>query len=163
MRDKIIKRNVKKNNDIIYGARAMKKQMGFLGASRETKDYDIYTDKMPKGRARELKKKLNDYERREQYYTKPAFFPGTHKVMDKGLDMKKGTRDDFGIADFSKKPRGLKTTMFGGVKYAHIDEVEKDRVKSLKDKDSSFRHEKDRFDLGLIRMVKSAKRFGGKR
>jgi hypothetical protein len=70
--------------------------------------------------------------------------------------MRKGTKDDVGIADFSRmKP--VKSSSIGRVRYVKLSEIKKDKRKSLKDPQFKFRHKKDREDLERM------KYFGKKR
>lgn len=149
-KDTIIRDKIRNDNDIIYGARAMNMQL--LGQyKRPTSDFDVYTKK-PKKKARELEKVLDTRAKGDYYYAKEALHPGTWKVMDKGLDMKKGTEDDFGIADYSKPTRKIKTINRLGIRYAHISERVKDARRSLTKPEFKFRHDKDRKDLERIRL-----------
>lgn len=152
-KDRVIKKQAKKNKEIVYGARAMNRQLsrGFL--ARPTFDWDMYSKK-PKKSARELEKSMDKLAGYDAFYTKPAIHAGTVKVMYTGVDEKRGTQDDLGIADYSKPKRKIKTVNIHGLKYAHISERIKDANTSLRDKESKFRHQKDRDDLTILRTSK---------
>lgn len=157
--ESIVKKQAKKNKSIIYGAQAISHQV-FKPLSRPTVDWDIFS-KRPRRSAQQLEKSLDKSSGGNWYYTKAAQHSGTWKVMDRGMDQRKGTKDDFGIADYTKKPSGLKTTTVGGVKFVRLSEVRKSKLKALRDKESKFRHAKDRDDLERIkRGTRFRRRFG---
>ncbi len=152
----IIRNKVRRDKDIIYGGRAMNAQLPVL-SQRHTRDYDIYSIS-PKARAKQLESELDKAAKGDYYYMKPAMHPGTFKVMDIGFDNRKGTLDDFGIADYSKPTRKIKTVKIKGIKYAHLSERKRDAKRSLSEKEFWYRHEKDRKDLWLM---KKGKELGG--
>jgi len=155
--DKVILNQVKRRGDIIYGAQAMNKQMPPM-LRRQSVDYDIFSRGNPKPAAVKMERRLDKSYGGDLFYVKPAQHPGTWKVMDKGQDGRMGTKDDFGIVDYSKKPRGIKTKKIGGINYVQLQEIRKDKKKSLKDKESKFRHEKDRGDLEIMKNQRRLKR-----
>ena len=153
--DNIIRSKVKKDKDVIHGGRAMNAQLP-APFQRRTMDYDIYSVS-PKARARQLESELDKAAKGDYYYMKPAMHPGTFKVMDVGFDNKKGTPDDFGIADYSKPGRKIKAVKIKGIKYAHLSERKRDAKRSLGEKEFEYRHEKDRRDLWLMKKGKQLK------
>lgn len=158
-KDHVIKEKIKKDQDIIYGARAMNAQLPGP-YQRHTQDYDVYSS-YPHKKAIQLEKTLDKHSGGDYFYTKAALHPGTYKVMDKGQDNRKGTNDDFGVVDYSKPTRKIKTVTIMGVKYAHISERKKDAKRSLKDPMFQFRHEKDRQDVWRIKQGNKLRRFLG--
>lgn len=156
-RDEVIKDKLRKDKDIVYGARAMNVQLP-APYQRHTKDYDIYS-KSPNTRARQLERDLDKSAGGDYYYVKPALHKGTFKVMDKGFDNRKGTYDDFNVADYSKPTRKIRTVSIFGIRYAHLSERKKDAKKSLNDPMFKFRHEKDRKDLYRIKQGNKIRRF----
>lgn len=150
-KDKVITEQAKKDNNIIYGAQAIKKHIGMF--ARSTQDYDIFSN-TPKRSATKLTKNLNRLAKRKDYYTKPAMHPGTYKVRNVGRDRIKNTEDDIDIADFTKPERKVKTQNIEGQKYVKLSEVIKDKKKSLADKMYEFRHAKDQEDLNRIKMAR---------
>ena len=93
------------------------------------------------------------------YYAKPALHPGTWKVMSKGIDGRKGTKDDVGIIDYTKIPRPRpRFVVINGVRFRRISQEKKAKYKALKDKTEKFRHKKDREDLDRIKMAMWQKR-----
>lgn len=141
----------KKEGNIIYGAQSIKKQIGIF--SRRTEDYDIFSKK-PKRSARTTEKNLDSLYGYDAFYTKPAMHPGTWKVMDKGLDEKKNTEDDFGVVDYTNMPKPKpKSRNYGGVSYRDLSLEKKAKLKSIRDPEFSFRHKKDKEDLARINMA----------
>lgn len=142
----------KKEGNIVYGARSIQAQTGIF--SRGTEDYDIFSKK-PEKSAMATEKELDKVTLGDNYYVKSALHPGTWKVMDKGFDNKKGTKDDFGIVDYTKFPKPKpKTVTIRGVKYRKLSEEEKAKRKSIKDPAYKFRHKKDKEDLNRMKLAK---------
>lgn len=156
-RDLVIKEKIRHDKDIVYGARAMNAQLP-IPYQRHTQDYDVFST-TPQKRAIELERSLDKHSGGNYFYVKPAMHPGTFKVMDIGFDNKKGTYDDFGVADYTKPNRKIKAVKRNGIRYASLSERAKDARKSLSDPMFSFRHEKDRMDLYRIREGKKLRRF----
>ena len=143
---KTILKQTKKDNNVIYGARAVMAQAHPV-TRRLTEDYDIYS-KTPRRSAKKLECSLDKQFGRDQFYVKEAMHKGTWKVMDRGL--KKSVKDDAGIVDYSKPDRKVRTVVRNGIRYVHITETKKDKKRSLKDPQSAFRHKKDQRDLDII-------------
>lgn len=140
------------NKSIIFGARSIQKHIGIF--SRATIDYDILT-KNPKVSARTIEKKFDRISGADNYYVKPALHPGTIKVMDKGRDNIKGTKDDIGIIDYSKIPSpSPRIKIINGVRYRSLSEEVRAKKKALRDPTQKFRHPKDRDDLKRIKLYK---------
>ena len=148
-----IKKQVRENKSIIYGAQSIKRQLpGYL--FRDTKDYDIFS-RNPKKSARQIEKKLDKSFGGDYFFVKPAMHPGTMKVKSVGLDLRKNTKDDEDVADFTKTPRQRpRTIIIDDIKYTKLSESIKDKRRSLADKESAFRHKKDRWDLNRILLWK---------
>ena len=144
---KIIEKQVKKGNKIIYGSKAMNAQIHPF-TRRYSPDYDIYTN-TPRKDAIELDKKLDKLLGGNYFYPKPAQHEGTWKVKHKGLDGVPSA-DDIGIADFSKgtAPNVKKK----GMRYEKLSNIIKSKKKILKDPESEYRHDKDRGDLRRIKL-----------
>lgn len=155
-KDNIIENQVKKDKNIIYGARSIKKRLGWFG--RETSDYDIYSNS-PRRSAVKLERKLDKGVKANLFYSKPAMHKGTYKVMSSGFDRKRGTEDDYGIADFTKPKGRIRTTTIQGIRYDLLSEERKNKIKSLKDKKMQFRHEKDKNDLQRINIFNLVRRY----
>lgn len=139
----------RKENDIVYGAQAIKRRLGI--SARPTTDYDMFSKK-PKSSAVKLEKTLDKRFKSNAFYSKKGVNPGTYKVKFVGVDDKPMTKDDIGIADYTKTPSpGPKTFKFRGVKYRVLKEELKAKQKILRDKSYAYRHEKDRKDIERIR------------
>lgn len=156
-KDKIVLNQAKRNKEVVFGARALTKQLRPLQA-RPTQDWDLLSKK-PKKSARQLERTLDRRSGADIYYTKPALHPNTTKVMHKGFDMKRGTRDDFGIADYSKQPKGLKTINIKGISFATLKWMLMQKKQTLKDPEAAFRRGKDISDLGRIKNELSIRGF----
>jgi hypothetical protein len=155
-KDNIIKEQVKKDKNIVYGAQSIKKHIGIF--ARPTQDWDIYS-KTPRRSAIKLERNLDRRSGEDIYYlTSSKFHKGTYKIYHKGADKRKGTADDIGVADFSKLKR-IKTTVKNGIRYSELSESIKDKKKALKDPQYAFRHQKDREDLNRIRTFKKIRRY----
>lgn len=156
-REEYILNQVRKKKEIVYGAQSMNKQIiPFL--HRSSFDYDIFSPK-PRSSARSIEKELDRRSGGNYYYTKPAMHPGTWKVMDVGLDNKKGTTDDYGVVDYTKQPRQVSFTIINGVRYVKTSATVADKRKALRDKQYAFRHEKDREDIRRIQESNKIKRY----
>jgi len=153
-KDNIIESQVIKDKNIIYGARSIKKRLGWFG--RETRDYDIYSN-TPRKSALKLERTLDRKSKGDFFYVKPALHKGTFKVMGKGFDGVKNTKDDYGLVDFTKPTRKIKVNIINGIRYDLLDEEKKNKLKSLKDKKMKFRHKKDKDDLNRIRLFQKVK------
>ena len=148
--NKIILGIVKKEKDIVYGARSIQRQTGIV--SRPTSDWDIFSNK-PKSSAEKTEHALDKSAGKNLYYTKPAIHAGTYKVEFVGKDMKKGTKDDVGIADFTTMPKPKPATInLGGILYRKLSGEKKAKMKALKDPTQEFRHAKDQEDFNRIEL-----------
>ena len=154
--DKTIKKQAKKDKSIIYGARAINKQVtGVL--RRRTYDYDLFT-KAPKKSATRVARTLNKKAGYPFFFVKKAKYPHTQKVMHVGRDLKKNTRDDYGVADYTKMPKKVPYIVVNGIRYRRLTEEQKAKLKSLRDKQYAFRHKKDAYD---VQSIKSDKKLRG--
>ena len=153
IRKKIL-HSAKKNQETIYGARAMNVQLPSM-FRRQTEDYDILT-KNPKRRANEMQNKLDKLFGGDYFYSKPAINPGTHKVMNRGVNLK-CPKDDVGIVDYTRYEK-IPTTKKGGLSYERISHIIETKKRILKDRESKYRWEKDRKDLRRIRASNRFKR-----
>lgn len=139
----------KKDKDIIYGAQSIHKQIG-SAIARPTIDYDIFTRK-PKKSAQKIEKRLDKISGRDYYYIKKGKNIGTWKVKNRGRDLRKGTKDDVGIVDYTKIPTPKpKYKIINGIKYRVLKQEIKAKRKAIKDPAFKFRKEKDTEDLGRI-------------
>ena len=150
--EETILKQTKKEKNIIFGAQSIKAQIGSLTA-RPTKDFDIFAKK-PKISAINTEKNLDKLWGSNYFYTKPALHPGTWKVMSIGNDNRKGTKDDEGIVDYSgiPKPRP-RVVNIRGIRYRKLSSEKRAKYKALRDKESEFRHKKDREDVNRIKFA----------
>jgi len=149
--DNVILRQAKKKKQVIYGRRALNIHLPSI-LHQQTSDWDIY-DRTPRKTAVLVKSKLNQIQPRT-FYTKPAIHKGTHKVMHKGADLKRGTRDDLEVVDYTQRPKGLSIVRVNDLRFESMPSIIKGKRKTLKDKKSKYRHAKDRKDLRSIRLAR---------
>lgn len=154
-KDSIINDFIRKKRNIVYGARAMNVQLP-LGFQRPTFDFDLYSKK-PKRHATLLEQMMDSLTPYDDFYVKPAKHKGTFRIMDKGLDKRKGTRDDFNLVDFTQPRRKIRTINIFKIRYAHLSERAKDARRSLRNPLFNFRHKKDRMDLWRIKQARRIK------
>ncbi len=152
-----VRKQAKRNNEILRGARAMNAQLSIGLLERGTEDYDLFS-KNPKKSALELERELDRKAGGDFHYVKPLAHRGTFRVMDRGNDLK-SPHDDFGIVDYTKEPKGTKKVMIDGIWHSHISERIKDAKKNLADPSAIHRHSKARGDLERI---KASKLFRGR-
>jgi len=139
----------RKRKNIIYGAQSIKKQLGIRG--RPTYDYDIFSNK-PKDDAYAIERKLDSLiPNTDIFYVKPALHKGTYKIMFKGTDLIKGTKDDMGIIDLTKPEGKIKYIEIERNYYRILQDELKAKLKSLKDPTQKFRWKKDRDDAIRIK------------
>ncbi len=148
-------RQAKKENNIVFGAQAIRKRLGIL--ARQTDDFDFFSN-IPRESANTAGRNLNRTFRKDLFFSKKGFNPGTWKVKHKGKDLIKGTRDDIGIADFTKTPKPVpKTFIDNEIRYRVLREELAAKRKLLSLKEFEFRREKDIEDL--IRIKKFGRKF----
>lgn len=150
-RKEIILNQARRNKEVVYGSTAIKKHIGFLG--REPEDVDLLTSN-PRQSARRLEKTLDKKAGANVYYSKPAIHKDTYRVRHVGMDGREGTRDDIQVADYSKPSRNYKQVWMDKNQYVQLDEIEKDKKKSLNDPSFQFRHEKDQDDIRRIKLAR---------
>lgn len=143
----------KKNKEIVYGGQALKQQTGFLSNARYSKDYDVYSDR-PKQSAQQMERTLDNASGGNNYYIQRGVFPKTWRVVDVGIDQKRNSADDFSVVDYTKRYRPIKTVTINGVRFASLSDIERDKRRTVNDPSTSFRREKDQYDLDLIKSVK---------
>ena len=151
----VVLNQARKKKQIVYGAQAMNRQLP-LFFQRPTEDYDVHTNN-PKAVAHKTQSTLDREVSggRDEFFSKPALHPGTHKVMHVGKDMKPNTEDDIGVADYTEMPKGLPTVTVEGIRYEKLSHIKERKKEILKDPESKYRHEKDREDIRRIEESKS--------
>jgi len=127
-----------RKNQIIYGQQSINQQLPVY-LRKKTKDYDIFS-KNPKGAAEELAEKLN--KNGNGYKVKKAIYGRTWKVKNKEGET---------IADYTQPARYPKTINILGVKYAELSYSKRKIGKILRNKEASYRWEKDKDTLKRIR------------
>ena len=131
--------------EIVYGEHALKVRFpGWL--ERPTQDYDVYSPN-PKKDAIQAERELDSVFGGDFFFVKPAQHKGTWKVM--------AHANQEGYADFTKPSEKVPFDIINGIKYARLSLEKKHRVKSLKDKDFSFRHPKDKDALNRIKIYEN--------
>ncbi len=151
VRDRTIREFIKKNNGIIFGGKALNAHAPLL-LKRKSDDYDVLI-KNPKISAEKLDRLLDIARRGDFHYTEPAEHRGTTKLRDVGADLKRGTKDDFTLADFTAK-RKVRTTKIQGLTFISLAELEIKRIEMIKDPKKRFRRGKDIYDLETIKLIK---------
>lgn len=146
--DQEIKKFLKLNKNIVYGARSINAQSGIL--TRNTEDWDAYS-KNPKKTAHELQKKLDKVVGGNYFFKKEAMHKGTWKVKGVGDDLIPNTQDDVEVADFSIPEKKVGFKIIDGLRYRDLKDEIKAKKSSVADPEFKFRHEKDQKDLDRIK------------
>lgn len=148
----IILRNARNKKHIIYGSRAVNTLLHpKLQVDVSEKDFDIYS-KTPEKTARRVERKLDKKFKFNAFETKKAKYPQTHKVMSRV------TKNE--VVDYTLPEGKIQTVTRGGVRYAKLSHQLRQIKKSLADKESKFRWEKDRetkLRISLNKMIKKTK------
>ena len=152
----IIRKQVRKNKSVIFGARSLNAQSSLF--KRDTRDWDIFS-KHPKKSATQLEKKLDRVFGFDKFYTKPAQHPGTTKVVDIGQNRRRD-KFDKNIADFSRTPKDIRFVTINQVRFRTLAQEKGARLNALRDPAFKFRASKDKKDLETIRLIK---KFGRRR
>lgn len=146
----VILKQVRRNKNIVYGAYALNMQMPFGFLRRGTGDIDVYA-KRPQQRAKQMERKLDKKFKGDVFFVKEAEHEGTWRVIAHP------TKES--VADYSKTPEPHpRTVKIGGIFYEHIDRIKKGKKKTLADPKSSYRHYKDKQDLGMVSAAKIFKK-----
>jgi hypothetical protein len=147
-RNRVLLNQTRKEGNMIYGGQSLKAQMG--GIARNTRDFDILS-KNPSASAKITRKNFNKVHGRNDFFVKQGKYKDTKKVMWKGMDERKNTRDDVGMVDYTRQRRNIPFRKIRGVKYSTLAHETKTKKQILQEKGSSFRHEKDIDDLERIK------------
>jgi len=145
---KIILQEVKKEKGIIFGARAVNKQIP-KHLRVPTEDYDILTEGDPKKLANRIEKRLDKRFGGNFYSVSQAQHEGTEKIRN-NLSGK-------GVADLSKRKDKVPFIKKKGVKFAKLKFQEKKIRESLANPEAKFRHQKDRFTRDRIKLARQHK------
>ena len=136
------------NKEIIYGARAINKQVP-MHLRKKTDDYDIFS-KTPKKDALETERALDKKFGGNYFETKPAIHPGTYKVISR--------IDKVGYADYTIPDKKIPFKVINKKKYVDMEYVKKHIKQTLKDPEAKFRHAKDTDALNRIKLAEKLKR-----
>ena len=135
------------NHEIIYGARALNKHFPkFL--EKPTVDFDIFSD-TPKKDADETEKALDKTFGGDYFFVEPAQHEGTYKVKSK--------INKEGYVDYTKPDKKIPSRKIGKHRYVKLSYVKKHILKTLKDKEAKYRHDKDRDALNRIKVYEKLK------
>ncbi len=145
---KIILQEVRKEKGIIFGARAVNKQIP-KHLRVHTEDYDILTEGNPKKLAKRIERRLDKRFGGNFYSVEPAIHEGTQKIRN-NLSGK-------GVADLSKREVKVPFVKKKGVKFAKLRFQEKKIRESLSNPEAKFRHQKDRFTRDRIKLARQHK------
>ena len=154
-RRKLILKQLRNDQDIVFGARSLEQSIGLF--ARQTQDFDAFT-KNPKKSAEKLQKKLDMLTGKDHFFAKKGLNVTTWKVKSKGHDQIKGTRDDLTIADFTRTPKpSPKYFIKKGIRFRVLDEEIAAKKKIVKDPEFKFRRKKDLDDLKRISLSQPIK------
>ncbi len=145
---KVIINHVKKKGLILFGQKATNRQLP-ADLRKDTQDYDIFSP-TPEKSAKRIERKLDKKLKGDFFLVRKAQHGGTYKVVSKVGDK--------GVVDVGKPERKVPTIKRKGVKLATLKFQLKQIRKSLADKDSSFRHAKDREVRSRIKIAQSRKK-----
>ena len=144
---KIIINHVKKRGLILFGQKATNRQLP-KDLRKDTEDYDIFSA-TPKKSARRIEKKLDRKFKGNFFEVRPALHGGTHKVISR--------IGNKGVADVGKPTRKVSTVTRKRIKLATLQFQKEQIKKSLADKESKFRHAKDREVRSRIKIAEARK------
>ena len=143
-RKRVLLGQTKKEGNLVYGGQSLRAQMGAI--ARKTRDYDIFS-KQPSRSANVTRKNFDRVHGRKDFFVKQGRYKNTKKVMWKGVDGRKNTRDDVGMVDYTKQTRQIPYKRIRGVKYSTLTHETKTRHQILREKQFKFRHDKDLEDM----------------
>lgn len=152
----IIKKIIKQNKQVVHGARAINAQVSWP-YQRETKDYDIFSNKKAGKAARNMERALDKGVGGDFFYTKKGITKGVFKVFDKGFDQKRDTPDDSLIADYMKKPKGVQSKKIEGIKYRTLADIKKSKIALVNNPQFEHRKKKDLEDIRTINVFLKTK------
>ncbi len=150
---RVIINHVKKKGLILFGQKATNRQLP-EDLRKDTQDYDIFS-KTPKKTARRIERKLDRKLKGDFYIVREAKHGGTHKVISK--------IGDRGVVDVGKPKRKVPIVTRKGVRLASLEFQKQQIRKSLADKESKFRHAKDREVRSRIKIAEQRKKVRVKR
>jgi len=145
---KVIINHVKKRGLILFGQKATNRQLP-KDLRKDTQDYDIFSA-TPKKSAKRIERKLDRKLKGNFFLVREAKHGGTYKVISRVGDK--------GVVDVGKPSRKVPTVKRKGVKLATLEFQKQQIRKSLADKDSKFRHAKDKEVRSRIKIAEQRKK-----
>ncbi len=145
---KIILNEIRKEKAIIFGARAVNKQIP-KHLRTHTDDFDVLVEGNPKKLAKRIERRLDKKFGGNFYSVEPASHEGTEKIRN-NLSGK-------GVVDISKRKDKVSIVRRRGVKFATLKFQEKKIRESLANPEAKFRHQKDRFTRDRIKLARQHK------
>jgi len=129
------------NKEIIHGTTALNAHLP-KWLDRQTDDIDVFSS-TPKKDARQAERLLDRQFGFDAFALKPALHEGTTKVYSKVTGR--------GLADFTKPDKRPPSKKIKGKRYVTLSYINKTAKKTLKDKESAFRHAKDKDSIQRIK------------
>lgn len=145
---KVIISHVKKRGLILFGQKATNRQLP-SDLRKDTEDYDVFSP-TPKKSAERIERKLDRKLKGNFFLVREAKHGGTYKVISK--------IGDKGVVDVGKPDRKVPTIKKKGVNLATLKFQKEQIKKSLADKESKFRHAKDREVRARIKIAEQRKK-----
>ena len=148
--EQVILRDASKDKHVIYGARAINKQLpSYL--NKNTDDFDIFSS-TPKQDAFETEKKLDKAYGGDLFAVEKGQYPNTWKVKNK---ITRKTTADYTFPNESKIPNKV----ISGNRYAKIGWIKQKIKQSIKKPENAFRFDKDYEALQRIKLYEKEKGF----
>jgi len=117
---------------------------------RDTKDWDILTEKNAKELASKLEAKLDKHYGGDYFGVEPAVHEGTYRIKSKITGE--------AVADISLKEKEISFKRMQGINYASLEFLENEAERITKDPESAYRHKKDNDTLQRIKVYKKLKK-----
>lgn len=143
--DKVIMKEIKGTNAIVYGARSVNAVLPpYL--RKHTEDWDIYVNDSPEEVAKKMEEALDDRYGGDFFVVEPAKHENTYKIKSKVTGR--------GVADITLRESEVDKKVIGGINYAVLDYQVFRIKKVLANEENQFRHKKDRETLQRIKIYK---------
>jgi len=146
----LVRKTIKsEQGEVIQGERSVEAQVGSK-YQRSTEDYDAYSPK-PKQSAEETEEVLDREFGGDYFRVEPAKHRGTYKVVS--------NVDDDGWADYTKPSEPVPKVKIGQTNYTTLKFELKKAIRTLKNKQYAYRHEKERNKIKRINGALKQKEF----
>lgn len=145
---KVIINHVKKKGLILFGQKATNRQLP-KDLRKDTQDYDIFSQ-TPEKSAKRIERKLDRKLKGNFFLVRKAKHGGTYKIISRVGDR--------GVVDVGKPDRKVPIIKRKGIKLATLKFQKEQIRKSLADKESKFRHAKDREVRSRIKIAEQRKK-----